>query len=92
MRYIAIKSQGLYLTEHDWNPAAKEEKSYSFTPEMVKKKTPLDLPENNFIHGLAAEKLIVAVKGKTQKEVKTEAENAPPPSSRRVASEDSDED
>ena len=72
MKYIATKP--LFLNEADWAPqkfagkSKKMPKDYSFSEKMVKDKTPLNLPENEFIHGLAAEKLIIAVGKRTAEE------------------------
>jgi len=62
----------IYLTAGDWNPKAKGTKGddYSFTPEIVKTGTPLDLPvEKNencqkFIGGLISEGLLFKYEGK----------------------------
>ena len=65
MKYRAPKP--LYLTESDWALKVKNPKDYSFSPNMVKKQTALDLPDNEFIHGLAKEGLIVAAREGSKK-------------------------
>jgi len=72
--------QPLYLTEADWNANAKDPKSISFTPEMVKKKTLLDLPENEFTSGLVGEGLLILPR---REEKKKEPKEAEPPRTNR---------
>lgn len=76
MKYYALKP--LYLTETDWAPMVKNPKDFSFSPEMVEKKTVLDLPENDFIHGLAAEKLLVAAENPRRSGRKANTDSAEP--------------
>jgi len=86
MKYKATKP--LYLSEADWciMPKGEDPKEYSFPPIQHKDKdgkklkpddppTAIhDLPDNEFIHSLAAEKLLIAVE-------------APKKSGRKLASE-----
>ena len=63
----------IFLMETDWSPETKDPKDYSLSKDMADKEIPIDLPENEFIAGLAAEKLIYAVKDQKKAAEKAKA-------------------